>query len=415
MFDYEKYLLRENPFPVTAAVDPTDQDPRMNGTIFLRDIFEKEIQDLHEKTERGINLVYISGIEHDKGVGKSALMIYHWRECIKKQGCASLYIRLDEKDKPRDICRKIIEQWHNDETLWKVFQNLFLDYCREQSNPMLRMDSVKFLFEKHPKLCSNLPLTLYTQVRDSDAIAKQFTKNLQKKARIDPKNIEPLIQKYLSEPTTYIDTLSSLKTDTVRVFEDLLKILELQGYNHHYIFMDQFEDMITGSSKQGIVKLSLELKNILLASSRKASFYVTLHPHSEMLLQGMEAKDLTGIAPLDTIHRVNVMVLDRKGDQAATLAKAYMDYYRTEEPPYPTYPIEEELVNLISYLQGGNIRALLQHLYNCIEYGSMKELEQITLEYALENPQEILGREVNQKQIDRFQNSHTRCARGSVR
>ena len=404
MFDYEKYLLKENPFPVTAAVDPSDIDPRMNGAIFLKDIFEKEIQDLQEKTELGINMVYISGIEHDKGVGKSALMIYHWGECLKKQGCTSLYIRLEERDKPRDICRKIIEQWHNDETLWKAFQNLFLDYCNEQSNPMLQTSSVKYLFEKHPTLCNNLPLTLYTQVRDSDTVAKHFTQYLQRITRINPKNIEPLIQKYLSEPTTYIDTLGSSKTDTVDVFGDLVKILELQEYNRHYIFMDQFEDMITGSSKQGIAKLSLELKNILLASSRKASFYVTLHPHSEMLLQGMEAKDLTGIAPLDTIHRVNVMVLDRKGDQATTLAKAYMDYYRTETPPYSTYPIEEELVNLISYLQGGNIRALLQHLYNCIEYGSMKEMEEITLEYALQNPQEILGREVNQKQIDRFLN-----------
>ena len=43
MFDYEKYLLKENPFPVTAAVDPSDIDPRMNGAIFLKDIFEKEI------------------------------------------------------------------------------------------------------------------------------------------------------------------------------------------------------------------------------------------------------------------------------------------------------------------------------------------------------------------------------------
>ncbi|MFH1180774.1 MAG: hypothetical protein V1710_10465, partial [Candidatus Bathyarchaeota archaeon] len=306
MYGYEKYLLTENPFPVTAAVDPTDLDPRMNGAIFLRDIFEKEIQDLHDKTERGINLVYISGIEHDKGVGKSALMIYHWRECLRKQGSTSLYIRLEERDKPRDICRKIIEQWHLDETLWKAFQRLFHEYVMEQGNPMLRTESVEYLFEKHPRLCSVLPLSLYTQVRDSDTIAKQFTQYLQRKARISPKNIEPLIQKYLSQPTTYMDTLGSSKTDTVDVFGDLVKTLELTGYSHHYVFMDQFEDMITGSSKQGISKLSLELKNILLASSRKASFYVTLHPHSEMLLQGMEAKDLTGVAPLDTIHRVNV-------------------------------------------------------------------------------------------------------------
>jgi hypothetical protein len=408
MFEYEKYLLKENPFPVNAAIDPTDPDPRMNGTIFLKDIFEREIQDLYERTERGINLIYISGIEHDKGVGKSALMIHHWRECLQKPNSTSLYIRLDETDKPKDICRKIITQWHNDETLWKAFQTLFLDYCREQSNPMLQTDAVEYLFEKHPNLCPDLQLTLYTQIRNSDSIGKQFTSYLQSKTRIDPKNIEPLIQKYLTEPTTYLDVLNASKTNTSGVFRDLVKILDLQNYKRHYIFLDQFEDMITGSTRPGIAKLSLELKNILLASSRKVSFFMTLHPHSEMLLQGMEAKDLTGIAPLDTIHRVNVMVLDRKGDQAAILAQAYMEYYRTQEPPYPTYPLEEDLVHFLCYLEVGNIRALLQHLYNCIEYGSMKELEEITLKYALENPQEILGREVNQKQIDRFQTIQNR-------
>jgi hypothetical protein len=405
MFDYEKYFLKENPFPVNASVNPTDPDPKMNGTIFLKDIFERELQDLHERTERRINLIYISGIEHDKGVGKSALMIDHWRDCLQKPNSTSLYIRLEETNKPKDICRKIITQWHNNETLWKVFQTLFLDYCREQSNPMLQTDAVEYLFEKHPNLCSDLQLTLYTHIRNPDTIGKQFTKYLQSKTGIDPKNIEPLIQKYLTEPATYLETLSSSKTNTSGVFGDLVKILDLQDYERHYIFLDQFEDMITGSTRTGIAKLSLELKNILLKSSRKVTFYMTLHPHSEMLLQGMEAKDLTGIAPLDTIHRVNVMVLDRKGDQAATLAQAYMEYYRTQEPPYPTYPLEEELVKFLCYLDVGNIRALLQHLYNCIEYGSMKELEEITLDYALEHQQEILGREVNQKQISRFQNS----------
>ena len=122
-----------------------------------------------------------------------------------------------------------------------------------------------------------------------------------------------------------------------------------------------------------------------------------------MLLQIPEAKNLTGIAPLDTIHRVNVMFLDRHSDQAVSLAKAYFDYYRTEEPPYPTYPIEEKLVNLINFLQGGNIRALLQQLYNCLEYGLMKDLTEITFEYALKHPLDILGREVSNKQLERFQ------------
>jgi hypothetical protein len=256
--------------------------------------------------------------------------------------------------------------------------------------------------EKHSKLCADLPLTLYTQIRDAKRVASKFAKYLQRKVGIDPSNLTPLFEKYLSDPTTYPDILNSTKIDNFRVFEDIIKILNLCGYTRHYIFLNQFEDMIMGTSKKGIGKLCLALKKLLLASSRKASFYVTLHPNSEMLLQIPEAKDLTGIAPLDTIHRVNVMVLDRKGDQALKLAKSYLDCYRTENPQYATYPIENELVNLINYLLGGNIRGLLQQLHNCIEYGTMKELPEITLKYALENQSDVLGREISSKQLDRF-------------
>ncbi len=402
MLDYEKYYLKDNPFPVTAVIDPYDPDPRVNGTIFHKEIFEKDIQELGEKTERGINLVYISGIQHDKGVGKSALLINHWRECCELPNSTSLYIKLEDKDKPRDICRKIIETWHNNEILWNLFQKLFIEYCETEKNPMLQTSSVKYLFEKHPKICANLPLTLYTQIRNADNIANQFAKNLQLKTRINPDNLIPLFKKYLSEPATYLEVLNSSKTDHIGVFEDLIKILNKTGCTRHYIFMNQFEDMIMGSSKRGVGKLCLELKNIIIAASRKVSFYVTLHPNSEMLLQIPEAKDLTGIAPLDTIHRVNVMVLDRKGDQAVTLAKEYLDFYRTEEPPYATYPIEEKLVNLINYLQGGNIRQLLQQLHSCIEYGSIKELSEITFDYALNHPLDILDREISSRQLERF-------------
>lgn len=402
MYDYYKYCLKENPFPITAAIDPADPDPRMNGTIFLEDIFTKELQDLCNKTERKVNLVYISGIEHDKGVGKSALMIHHWRQCLHVNNCTALYIKLEEKDKPRDICRKIIIKWHEDETLWKIFKAQFLEFCEAKSNPMLRKDSVQYLFEKNPHLCTSLPLTLYTQIRDSDIIVKQFIKYLEARAKTKLNHVEPLFTKYLTEPTNYPQTLESSRVDTIAIFENLIRIFTIQGTQHHYIFMDQFEDMITGSNKRGIAKLSLEIKKILLAGTRYASFYVTLHPNSEMLLQGMEAKDLTGMAPLDTIHRVNVMVLDRKGDQAIMLAKAYLDYYRITDPPYSTFPIEEELINFLNYIQGGNIRALLQNLYNCIEYACIQELDELTLMYALNHPQQILGREIDQKQIERF-------------
>jgi hypothetical protein len=79
MIEFAKYNLRENPFPSTAVIDPLSEDIRLNGGIFHAGIFLEEIESLRKKTEQGINLIYLAGIEFDRGIGKSALVINHMR------------------------------------------------------------------------------------------------------------------------------------------------------------------------------------------------------------------------------------------------------------------------------------------------------------------------------------------------
>ena len=402
MFDYEKYYLTDNPFPETAYIDPFSDDERVNGVIFQEKIFHKEISQLEMKTQRKVNMVYVSGIQFDKGVGKSALLIHHWRKCGEKPNSTSLYIRCDEKDKTKDICKKIIKTWHGEGILWNVFKTCLNQYALEERNPLLTFDAVKFLFESTPNLPQTLPLTLYTQVRNVETLAENLALFTQQRCKTKKENLEKFFKAYLTEPLQYPETLNSTKIDPIEVFGGFINLLSCYGYDRHHIFLDQFEDLILGTQKRGIGRLSLSLKKMILNSFGKVSFYVTLHPNSEMYLKTQEAKDLTGIAPLNTIHRVDVMVLDVKGDAALTLVKKYFTHFRTEQAPYPTYPVEKELVEFICFLQQGNIRGFLQQMYNCIEYGAMVELPEITLSYALENPLEFFGREVSKKLLNRF-------------
>lgn len=402
MNEFEKYYLSENPFPETAVIDPFSDDDRINGSIFQEQIFEREISQLEMKTKRRINMIYLSGIQFDKGVGKSALLIHHWRKCKLKPNSTSLYLRCDDNDKPKDICKKIIGAWHAEEVLWDMFQKCLTQYAVEERTPLFSPDSVKLLFESSPSLPSTFPLTLYTQMRDEKKLSENLALFAQRRFKVKRENVKKFFEAYLSEPTLYPATLNSTKIAPIEVFGDLLTLLSFYGYERHYLFLDQFEDLILGTQKRGIGQLSLSLKKMILNSSGKVSFYVTLHPNSEMYLKTQEAKDLTGVAPLNTIHRVDVMVLDVRGEAALLLADKYFDHFRVGQAPYATFPVERELVEFFCFLQQGNIRGFLQQMHNCIEYCSMFGLSEVSLSYALENSLELFGREVSMKLLDRF-------------
>ena len=67
--NFSNYLLKENPFPETAVIDPLSDNIRINGEIFHEEIFRNEIEALKRKTEQRINVIYITGIQFDRGVG----------------------------------------------------------------------------------------------------------------------------------------------------------------------------------------------------------------------------------------------------------------------------------------------------------------------------------------------------------
>ena len=192
--------------------------------------------------------------------------------------------------------------------------------------------------------------------------------------------------------------------DIIALYEACSRLLNGYGYQRHYIFLDQFEDLIMGTSKSGMNKFALEMKSFIRASSGSATIFVTLHPNSEMSLRVPAAQDMTGLAPLDAVHRIDVMVLDTKGDSAISLAEEYFKCFRVCETqaPYATFPIEPELLEFICYLNRGLIRGFLEQLHNSLDFGANNGHPEITFKYAEEHPLEILGKELDRRAFENF-------------
>jgi hypothetical protein len=405
MIEFAKYNLRENPFPSIAVIDPLSDDIRLNGGIFHAGIFLEEIESLRKKTEQGINLIYLAGIEFDRGIGKSALVINHMRHLKNSPECTCAYVRCCEKEKPRDAIRKVVEQWHQTGFLWEAFKGAFLAFSEAQNNSLLAPDAVKHLFKDNQTLPEKLNLGLYTRVRDSEKVAISFSNWAATNAKTNPSGLAILAKDYLSAPSDLVDTIKAKSVDSISLYEGLSRFLSAFGYNRHYIFFDQFEDMVMGTSKSTMNKFALEMKSIVRASSGATSIFVTLHPNAEMSLKIPAARDFTGVVPLDSVHRIDVMVLDTKGDSAISLAEEYFQSFRIGEPVYKTYPVEPELLEFICYLNRGLIRGFLQQLHNALDYGANNGYPELTLEYAKQHPLEVLGKEMDEKSIENF-NKH---------
>jgi len=402
MNDFSKYKLRENPFPETAVIDPLSDDIRLNGGIFHRGIFGKEIESLRKKTEQGINVVYLAGIEFDRGIGKSALMINHMRHLMNLPSCTCAYVRCCEKEKPRDMIRKVVEQWHVTGYLWEAFKSAFLAFSKAKDDPLLTSDAVEQLFSANSKMPERLPLSLYTHVRDSKRTADTFASWAAAIAKTNSIGLAILARDYLSSPRRFVDTIKGKAIDPISLYEAYSRFLSAFGYARQYVFLDQFEDIVMGTSKASMGKFALEMKSIIRASYGSVSIFVTLHPNSEMSLRVPAAQDMTGVAPLDAVHRIDVMVLDTRGDSAISLAEEYFRFFREGKSPYSTYPIEPELLEFVCYLHRGLIRGFLQQLHNILDYGANNGYPELTFEYAKQHPLEILGKEVDQRIIDGF-------------
>lgn len=401
MDNFAKYYLKENPFPETAVIDPFSEDIRLNGEIFNEEIFKREIENLRKKTQQGINVVYLAGIQFDRGIGKSALMINHMRRLRNSPASTCAYVRCCEKEKPKDAVRKVIEQWHLCGYLWEAFKLAFIAFAKAKSD-ILTSDAVESLFRASPNIPEKLPLSLYTHTRDSEKAAKNFSNWISANLKISSSGIGLFAYDYLTVPPNFLESIKGKSVDIIDLYEICYRLLNAYGYQRHYIFLDQFEDLIMGTSKSTMNKFALEMKSFIRASSGSATIFVTLHPNSEMSLRVPAAQDMTGVAPLDAVHRIDVMVLDTKGNSAISLAEEYFRCFRIDGAPYSTYPIEPELLEFICYLNRGLIRGFLQQLHNGLDFGENNGHPELTFKYAKEHPLEILGKEVDQRTFDGF-------------
>lgn len=63
MNTYQRYHLKDNPFPTAPILDPASDDDRVNGKIYNPHIREAEIHSFESKIRQRPPLIYIENSE----------------------------------------------------------------------------------------------------------------------------------------------------------------------------------------------------------------------------------------------------------------------------------------------------------------------------------------------------------------
>lgn len=395
---YADYCLRENPFPSTPILDPTSLDEHINGTIFDPEVMPTELKSFMNKIRRRPPLIYVENSDFVRGVGKSALVVQQWRQLRKQPELTSTYIRSEKKLKPAEFAARFIASWHQEGHLWPTVLKVLERYIKEQSKTEITLPGYEAFVEAFPTVPHNAVPLLNFMVYSPERLVSDLVAQACQEAG-DGLNVDLarcFFQSYLTDPRTFLEayrkTLRRQKWDTITMLATVYRLMQLGGYQYHFVIMDQFEDVIHGLSGQSLIRFNTEFRRLIEASIRYATLIVTLHPGATNTLSSDEGGDITSIAPLDQRHVVSVLTLTQQG--ATRLAKTYIRHFRLPDSTQPDslYPFTDDAIEEVYQAAKGNIRAFLQALNYAIEKGVDEGYPIIDGEFLTKYHSDITGK-----------------------
>lgn len=395
---YSDYYLTDNPFPVTPILDPTSDDIRTNGTIYNPTIMAEEIKSFQSKIRRKPPLIYIENSDFVRGVGKSALIVQQWRELKNSSPITSIYVRSEKRLSPADFAARLVGRWHQDGHLWQVVPRTLAAYVKDTPYGEITAAGAEHFAETFPQLPLRVVSLSYFNVFNPDQLITDLAVWAHRRGGdgLPLELAQAFFESYLTDPRTFPDSyprvLRKHKWDNITMISAVYRLLSLAGYNYHYLFFDQFEDVVHGLSGKSLISFNTEMRRLIEASLGQATMIVSLHPGAHATLSQAEGGDITSIAPLDQRHVVTVWPLNEQ--EASQLAQTYMDCFRLpgSPPPHALYPFTAAAIEQIRDTLSGNIRASLQAFNYALEKGVDEDYAPIDNAFLVKHHADITGR-----------------------
>jgi hypothetical protein len=392
---YHAYFLKENPFPPMAVIDPLNRDIRYNGTIFNKEVFEEEVANFRKKIEAKVNLIYVTGGGWERGVGKSALIVQEWRRLKSQPDVTSVYIKVEPKSTPDDLCDDVVLKWHADGFLWETLKKVLLKYSEEAPSPKVMSSDVRAFLSTFPEITDEISFGLFSFLYKPAVVVSDMTQWICGTSPIAKEGaVRVFLNAYLTKPSSFRDEWlkfsRSKGLDKIGCFRTLMELMRIAGYKYHYFFFDQFEETVEPLRGASLSLFSTRMSSLLKACIGQAAIIVTLHPSAELTLSQPEGMHVRSLAGLDNRHKIDVSTMSP--DEGVKLCLSYFSPFRHGKPESPLYPFEEDVVRYLTFLTNGIPRFALEDFNKAIEVGIASDYAKITLDFVKEHHEDITGK-----------------------
>jgi hypothetical protein len=396
---YDKYGLRENPFPSTPIINRESTNDRINGNIYEPAIRQKEFERLSrgflERPQNDPNhnrLGYIIDTSYvGRGNGKSAFLVNVVRQINDEfdldisngvNKCFALYLSPEPGGRTKTFLS------FTDRIFEAILSYRILDYALsvlriraiEELYPNFR---IKELPEDDAVLDALSSKEWYqTHKLDLRSIENRIVKNdyLQELPPEFPLFInrgtlfqEPLGQKHFSD---YYQNLRGVASRLEFVFDHLIAFFCAATFNGAYVFVDDFERIPDFQSARQKRDFAFELRSCLFdGSSRNAKLgfvdlLLVLHAGVPRLIadawaeSGMDSRAPI-VSQVESDHIISFEPISRQ--HAQLLLKKYLVQFRTRRTSRTLYPFTEDAVDRISELAELNAAKILRLAYQLLE------------------------------------------------
>jgi hypothetical protein len=402
---FEKFNLKENPFPSEPVINKDSKDHRINGSIYEVAIRQKERHQIDteflkqpQSNPNHLRLGYIMDTSYiSRGNGKTAFLVNLYHEINKKycldlsnglNKCFAVHMQPELGGRTKTFLNYI------DLFYKSILYAGIVDDCLA----ILRLNAIA---ELYPELLPSIE-----SIAEDALIANLKSKDWFSENNIDGRKVANSIcdNKYLQELppefpifgernsllTGFLVSQESFKSYYMNlrrgkerldfVFSHLVRFFQAASFNGAYIFVDDFERVPDFQSARQKKDFALELRSCLFDGSYVSArtgfyvFFLVLHagvPH--LISDAWAGSGLENRAPLSlrtmSKHIIPFERLDKA--QASLLLKRYLAEYRIEPNQSDALsPFTEAAVNLIGELAEYNATNILKMAYELLDKAS---------------------------------------------
>ena len=421
---YEKFNLKENPFPSSPFVNPDSADSRTNGDIYEPSIRQQEYDKIRsnflkisQSDSNHLRLGYIEDTSYiGRGNGKSAFLLNLQKNINDDFGssvsnqlnkCFAVTVKPEPSGKTKTF-EKFVDLLAN-----AIFHSSII----EDALIVLRLDAiltlnVDFNIQVHFKNNEMLveKLNSLEWYRDNKISLQQIDKYVLQNTYLQNLPVEfPLFssaKQFFPEMVnqkTFIDYYQNLRRGKPKyefVFSHLIDLFLAAGFNGGYVFIDDFERIPDFQSERQKRDFAVEIRSCLfdgLYTNARIGFYTfifVLHAGIPRLIQS--AWDQSGLghrAPIFYKSGVPKHVIRFEKitpEHAFNLLRKYLKVYRINNSTTDDLaPFTQDAVSKIAEMSEFNASKILRMAYEELERATEQDVTEINVDFIMDKEDRV--------------------------